>query len=309
MNKLIAFCVLFGLLEGGYGQYVLSQQYQGEAFFDGFSFQNISDPTNGAVIYVDQYTAWKSGYANVTGNSVYLGVDHTNVYSNGRESVRLQSNDQFTEALVVLHLSHMPGSICGTWPAFWTVGGNWPNEGEIDIIEGVNVNTQNQMTMHTSAGCSNDYSLPFTGEDSGMSSDCEGNTGCGIVESQANSYGTGFNNNGGGVFAMERTNASIQIWFFQPSEIPSDALGNSPNPSGWGTPSFALALDSNCPDYHFGPQNIIFNIDFCGDWAGSVWQYSCSSLGSSCSDYVNNNPGAFYESYFMIETLNVYTQQ
>lgn len=33
------------------------------------------------------------------------------------------------------------------------VGPNWPSSGEIDIIEGVNDAAQNQMTLHTSPGC------------------------------------------------------------------------------------------------------------------------------------------------------------
>ena len=28
---------------------------------------------------------------------------------------------------------------CGTWPAYWLCGENWPYKGEIDIIEGVNI--------------------------------------------------------------------------------------------------------------------------------------------------------------------------
>lgn len=30
---------------------------------------------------------------------------------------------------------HMPTG-CGTWPAFWSNGPNWPDGGEIDIVEG-----------------------------------------------------------------------------------------------------------------------------------------------------------------------------
>ena len=54
---------------------------------------------------------------------------------------------------VVLHL-HQQG--CATWPAFWLVGKNlarWPSEGEIDVIEAVNTDTQVTSTLHTSEGC------------------------------------------------------------------------------------------------------------------------------------------------------------
>jgi hypothetical protein len=34
------------------------------------------------------------------------------------------------------------------------------------------------------------------------------------------------------------------------------------------------------------------NLTFCGDWAGSVWQYesTCKNLAATCTDYVRNYP-------------------
>ena len=44
---------------------------------------------------------------------------------------------------------------CGTWPAIWEVeGANWPNGGEVDIVEGVNTATQNTVSLHTGKNCS-----------------------------------------------------------------------------------------------------------------------------------------------------------
>lgn len=40
----------------------------------------------------------------------------------GRPSVRIESVDRYTNALIVVDVSHMPGGICGVWPAFWTLG-------------------------------------------------------------------------------------------------------------------------------------------------------------------------------------------
>lgn len=78
------------------------------------------------VSYVNQATARSNGLINSTSQSVYLGVDYTNVTPNGRPSVRLASKASYNHGLIILDLAHMPGSICGTWPAFWTVGPNWP---------------------------------------------------------------------------------------------------------------------------------------------------------------------------------------
>lgn len=50
-----------------------------------------------------------------------------------------------------------------TWPAVWEVGANWPNQGEIDILEGANDVSPNQATLHTGAGCSMPNNRAMTG--------------------------------------------------------------------------------------------------------------------------------------------------
>lgn len=85
-------------------------------------------------------------------------------------SVRIQSVNQYTTGLFILDLNRAPwgcgechhseyqGAISyGTklpaiWPAFWTVGDNWPQNGEIDVLEGVHDNEHNQITWHTRPG-------------------------------------------------------------------------------------------------------------------------------------------------------------
>lgn len=91
-----------------------------------FTFFTGSDPTHGFVKYIDQTTAQNTGLIHNDASSVYIGVDNTNVTPNGRPSVRITSKKSYNHGLFILDLAHMPFG-CGTWPAFWTVGPNWPN--------------------------------------------------------------------------------------------------------------------------------------------------------------------------------------
>ncbi|KAL8752855.1 MAG: hypothetical protein Q9199_005460 [Rusavskia elegans] len=256
------------------------------------------DPTHGYVNYVDQATADSQDLYNVSNGQVTWGVDHVNIASGrGRNSIRLTSKAQYTHGLVILDLAHMPGGACGVWPAFWMTGPNWPNSGEIDILEGVNNQAQNQMTMHTGPGCTL------------ASSSCEGGLGCHIKPEGSNNYGTGLNNAGGGVYAMEWTSGSINIWFFPRNGIPGDMTRPNPNPSTWGTATASFVGGDNCNiDQHFKNNNIVFDTTFCGDWAGGVWSQdgSCSAQAGTCREYVQNHPEAFTDAYWTINSLKVY---
>lgn len=64
------------------------------------------------------------GYATVNPatNSVKLSVDSTNSYDpdgslGGRPSIRIESKQTVNQGLVIGDFAHMPGSVCGTWPA------------------------------------------------------------------------------------------------------------------------------------------------------------------------------------------------
>jgi hypothetical protein len=142
---------------------------------------------------------------NSKGNAI-MRVDTTPQVSGNRASVRIQTQFTFTGGLVIMDSVHMPTG-CGTWPSFWSVGADWPKNGEIDIVEGVNDYTNNQATLHTSVGCSlpnNVTKLDISGSLVGglnCAASQTGNAGCGVRASQTNSFGAPFNKNGGGVYA------------------------------------------------------------------------------------------------------------
>lgn len=294
--------LLFGarLAQLGLAAYSLKDDYSGDNFAGMFSFDTEDDPTHGYVNFVDQNTAQSQGLYSVNNGVVTLGVDHTNVASGrGRNSIRVTSNAQYNHGLVVLDLAHMPGSICGAWPAFWMTGPNWPNSGEIDIIEGVNSQSQNKMSLHTSDGCSV------------TQGDCQGNQGCSVDAGGSGSYGNGFNSANGGTYAMEWTSSQISVWFFSHGSEPGDLNSATPNPANWGNPTGSFTGGSSCDiDSHFMNNNIVFDTTFCGDWAGQVFSSdsTCSALASNCTDYVQNNPSAFADAYWAINSLKVYEQ-
>ncbi|KAF8590993.1 glycoside hydrolase family 16 protein [Ramaria rubella] len=292
--------------------YSLSDAISGTGFLSAFSHQAIADPTHGRVNYLSQADALAKNLTFASGNTFIMRADDTTVLSAsgpGRNSVRIQSNAQYSTHVVVMNIRHMPEG-CATWPAAWEVGDDWPNGGEVDIVEGVNSVSPNQATLHTAAGCTMPSSTTQTGHTVGT--DCNaadnGNAGCGVQCDKANSFATGFNNAGGGWYAMERTTTSIKVWFWSRTDtsVPADVKNgaSSINTSNWGTP-FADFPNTSCNlASEFGPNNIVINLTLCGDWAGAV--FTSQGCGSDCTTFVNNNPASFTNAYWDFASLNVY---
>nr|GAT48619.1 laminarinase [Mycena chlorophos] len=298
------------------GTYSLSSNIVGQGFYDAFNFEAIPDPTAGRVNYVDQATAVADNLTYASDNTFILRADFTTVISDssstGRNSVRIRTNAAYTTHAAVFDIAHMPQG-CGTWPAVWeTNESDWPAGGEVDIIEGVNDQGTDQITLHTSPGCT----MPASGrQETGtvVSTDCNtadnGNQGCAVTSTAASSFGPTFNADGGGWYAIERTDTFINVWFWSRSAggVPADVSthGSSVDTSTWGTPTANFPNTSCDIEEFFNANNIIINLTFCGDWAGAV--YGSSGCPSSCNDYVDQNPSAFVDAYFQFNSINVYT--
>jgi len=307
-SKSILDASLLALPKVALSAYTLQDDYSGNGMWDMFDFYTGEDPTNGLVSYVDQSTAQSSGLIKETDGGFYIGVDNTNsVGEEGRPSVRLESKNSYESGLIILDLAHMPSSACGTWPAFWTTDPtSWPDNGEIDIIENVNNADANQMTLHTGPGCAIGSQSGFSG--SPLNTDCDvssgSNTGCGISDPDQSSYGDGFNDANGGVFATEITASTISIWHFPSDSIPADIKSDNPDPSTWTMPVGRWQGGCNVAD-SFNAQKIIFDITFCGDWAGQT--YGDAGCPSTCEDTVMNSPETFSETFWQVNSLKVYS--
>ncbi|KAJ3241937.1 hypothetical protein HDU78_001644 [Chytriomyces hyalinus] len=276
---------------------------------DGWSFFTQPDPTHGHVQYISRtegISADMFKIGNDDGQYLYMGSKQTG--GGAPKSLRLTSVDGINSGLVIFDALHIPSG-CGTWPAFWTVGTDWPNHGEIDFMEGVNGVGNNIMTLHTGPGCSMNL-------DNQLKS-CQGNQGCGTQTSKTGTFGNSFNSQRGGVYAMEwvpkQSNGSpgfIKVWNFARNAIPADITNGNPNPASWPTNSgFAyFGFGNNCQPSAFSTQQIVINLTFCGDWAGGVFANQCSAAagGRSCADFVSNDGRALSEAFFKIKGVKVY---
>jgi len=265
--------------------------------------------------YVNAATAAAQNLTYASGDHFVLRADYKTTLGSGgagRNSVRLKSNRQYgVNTVAVFNIRHMPQG-CGTWPAVWTVGADWPNQGEIDVLEGVNDQGPNASTLHTNGGCTMPASRSQTGSSTG--NDCNtattNNAGCGVKINDNRSYGPAFNSAGGGWYAVERTTSGIKVWFWsrQASGIPADVSGGATtvNTGNWGTPAAFFPSTSCDMNSHFKAHNIIINLTFCGDWAGNGSVYGSSGCPSTCVDYVNQNPAAFTNAYFDFQWIKTY---
>ena len=290
--------------------YSVTDTFDASNFFSSFDFFDGGDPTHGAVKYNNAAIANTSALAGYAQDAIYVGVDYTTKNPDGgRQSVRLESKKEFTQGLIIADIAHMPKQVCGSWPALWTANtADWPASGEIDIIEGVNLQDANSVTLHTADGCSmNNAASPGTVMASENCNEQSGYTGCGQKTQNAQNYGNSFNSNNGGVYALDWTVEHINVYFFPRSAIPADITAGLPDPSTWGTPT--ASFTGSCDiDNHFKNHKIIINTTFCGDWAGAVWGDQCGALAPTCEQYVAENPEAFAEVYWLFNSIKVYKQ-
>lgn len=132
----------------GFGQlaaaqyYALLDDYNPSNFFDQFNFMTFAngDGTGGFVDYKDRATAEGTATSPALihnfGHSVVFRADNTTQVletSKGRPAVRLEGKKKYNKGIIVADIQHMPGNACGSWPAFWSFGDNWPHDGEIGM--------------------------------------------------------------------------------------------------------------------------------------------------------------------------------
>lgn len=301
----------------------LQQSHSGQTFFDDWDFFTLPDPTSGIVDFLNENDGRSNGLVDVNsqGNAI-MRVETTPTVQGNRKSIRITTKQSYNGGLVILDAVHMPTG-CGVWPAFWSNGPNWPNGGEIDIVEGVNDYINNQATIHTNVGCtlasSNSKALDISGDVIG-GTDCAalttGNQGCGIRATTPNTYGTGFNANGGGVYAMKWDTTGVAIWFFPRGSEPADITSEVPQPDSWGAAQANWPAASCDPFKFFNNHNAIFDTTLCGDWAGNVWtgtgiagqEQSCAQRTgfSTCEAFVRASGSSFENAYWEVKSVKIY---
>ncbi|CAP96398.1 hypothetical protein E8E15_005935 [Penicillium rubens] len=290
--------------------YTLADTYSGPTFFDQFTYFTDDDPTKGFVVYVDKSTARGLNLTYASESSAVLRVDASTPNArSGRNSVRVESRNTYDSGLFIFDIIHTPFG-CATWPALWlTDGYNWPMNGEIDVLETTNVGSHgNEVSIHTTKGCSMDVKRKQTGQPIFKNCDSAtgGNSGCGVIGDE-NSYGEAMNNRGGGVYALELRDAGIRAWFFPSGTVPADITAENPDPSRWGV-ALADFPSTKCDiASHFKNLSIIVNIDLCGELAGQKQYYdTLYHCPATCSGFVASNPDSFVDAYWEFKSFKVY---
>lgn len=143
----------------------------------------------------------------------------------------------------------------------WTIRNGDGPYGEIDLLEGFSDISTAYTTLHTDPSSTCTFSPPAdqeTGTSNQNSTNCASSIGCSVI-GEDGSYGTSFNDNGGGVYAMEWTSDLINIYFFPRDAIPADITSGNPDPSGWGLPTANFESQyGNCDiDANFPAQTIV----------------------------------------------------
>ncbi|KAF8217767.1 concanavalin A-like lectin/glucanase domain-containing protein [Mycena galopus ATCC 62051] len=303
----------------------LKSTLEGSSFLDFFNYDSGTGDNSGVANYVNGVS---EGLAYTSGDQVILAVDTAEDVS-ARNSLRMVSKTTFNavnQNLFIFDIAAMP-AVCGTWPAVWFTGANWPYQGEIDVVEGVSLYNQNIYSVHTGSGCTiPDSSVSAMTEvtivQSTGGTNCDATVdpaGCGFTDKKATTFGPGFNAAGGGVFALEFDTSGIKTWFWQTGSVPSDVTSKAPNPSTWGSPRMSVPTSSCSPTTYFSDLMMVVDTNLGGTFTEGVWDTngaggqatSCKSQtgADSAADYVLSHGSEFGDAaQWKINGFYIYNQ-
>ncbi|KAF7350507.1 Rhodanese domain-containing protein [Mycena venus] len=275
---------LFSLFFSVVSCYNIVDNFSGLTFFDDWDFYgNYDNLTLGDVVWLDEADAFTQQLAlvNAAGNVIIKVDNFSNVPFNQKRN---------------------------------SMGPSWPAGGEIDIIEGINLDLNNQYALHTTPGCF--HTTPPAQSGTSSMDDCSQPSGCLVGENTPNSYQSGFAAAGGGVWAAQFDYTGIFIWFWSrpnvPASITQSTATSSIDLSDWGPPS-ASYINSTCTiENFFGPQRMVIDITLCGEYAGLPDKYleTCAGHGPTGICYNDNvvGPGNNYDdAYFELTYVRAYT--
>ena len=170
------------------------------------------------------------------------------------------------------------------------------------------------MTLHsgTSNPCTLDVSASsemFTGHVLGTQchSTQFADAGCGISDTRPTSFGHGFNDARGGVFALLWDKSTgISIWHFARADIPEDITNKRPTPANWGKPAGHWSSATCDIAANFYDHSMIIDTTVCGGWANGAYGYS--GCPETCAEMVadsSNFHGELIELCFVARSADV----
>mmetsp|Transcript_93218 Transcript_93218/g.272873 ORF Transcript_93218/g.272873 Transcript_93218/m.272873 type:complete len:464 (-) Transcript_93218:69-1460(-) len=266
--------------------YKLSWKAQGTSFFNDWTFVT-EDMVHGAQQLTTREEALAQGVIAAEAGSARLGVGGLRAPSRPDEAYKrfaahIRSNqawDPKKSLLVAMKYNTVPSG-CGVWPGFWTVNSDvvWPNGGELDVLEYAN-NEDSKVSFHLGSRCVLDTQrinqCAPRGSGAPGSSDCytsyfKNFFGC--IPRQRLRRGSQYAEMPG-VIAAEWTMDAITVYFFPDGQIPADLTADEPKPDNWS--DFVMAyLPFARPCSAIGPQEVVLNVQLCGDAAGGPWAKS-----------------------------------
>ncbi|KAF9463730.1 concanavalin A-like lectin/glucanase domain-containing protein [Collybia nuda] len=298
--------------------YLPLHEYAGATFFDGWDYWgDIDNTTWGNVTYLDRTnaTTTRLTYVNDAGHAI-VRVDNTTTILDAplvhRESIRLTSKEAYGVGTVwIIDAVHIPYG-CSVWPSFWTLGvgeQEWPANGEIDIIEGINMMNHNQIALHSRPGCMQAANPTQSGQT--LERNCSLDRGCIVAENKPNSFGRGFAEAGGGVYAVQMDISGVFVWFWSRPDIPegikSATSTSHMDIATWGMPTASYPVSGcNITDF-FTPQKLVLLTTLCGSWAGIPSLYSSTCPGSCINDNIIG-PGSpkYDQAYWEVSYIRTY---